>query len=309
MAGARLNALQKHLKGLRRRGKFLQQDQLDTHAETTSALKDYAKMSCRQLCDDVYNSFPREMRDMIYGHLNDGAEVHVPDTSCGWTTNYFSSTSASQCSAGSADCWDSRDRCDHWWCREYVGDLMHREITEYYFRTTCFGFEGNFKSMARFRITDQWNVGFLPASIASNISFRIRCDDYEFKGLLSPQEMTRRWIDTNERRPCAKLLSNLESVFGFKTGTKLDIRVAVADAKEGGVLEGLEWMCDTVLPFILPTLQRFEEVGYRLNLFLSGRPTPEYPAFIHIHGKAITPQLWKAAYEEVSPSDKQHNGC
>ena len=148
MAEARLNALQ-------RREKTLQQDKVGAQAETTSALEEYAKMSCRQLCDEVYNAFPREIRDMIYGYLHEGEknEVPIPDNSCHRTTNYFSSTSASQFSPGHVGNLDTRDRCDHWWCREYLGDIVQRELAEHFFRTLfCFGF--NLESMAGFRIKD-----------------------------------------------------------------------------------------------------------------------------------------------------------
>ena len=147
-------------------------------------------------------------------------------------------------------------------------------------------------------------MGFLPSSIALRVNFIIVCDYHNFEGLRSVKEMNNSRNHRIERNSCEKLLTHLESVFGFKTGTKLDICVAVCEPKEGDVLEGVEWVCNTVLPFIFPTFQRFEDAGYRANLDVlrSALDSKVKAEVISIQGQAITPQVWKAVYETVSSS-------
>jgi len=257
--------LQKRLRQLRRKGKSLQEASDDKRASAAKTLEKYAKIACREFCDNVYNSFPREVRDMIYGHLDSREIAHVDQGSSSWGgLGYFDSASAAQWDAGG---W--REAPDHWWDVECVGEHMRRELGERYYRSVRFDFGQNFDLLSRFRVTDQWKLGFVPAVIGTNISVTIDCENYDFDGLEAPNVNTGDWDTPPGNRPRYKFLSRLEPLFGFKQGTKLSIKFSVGRCKKGDTLERQQWLCDTVLPFAFPSIHRLQGAGYNICVVLS----------------------------------------
>jgi hypothetical protein len=141
--------------------------------ETADVLLAFAKHDCLELCNKVYKAFPREVRDMIYGYIiGCGAvdicsENHRAPHKCG----YHSSNSENQhrlCSSGVDT--------DHWWKDDFVGAKMVREIGEHYYRESHFYFKEAFSELAKFRATDQFNLGFLPVHFVSEVEIVVgRC--------------------------------------------------------------------------------------------------------------------------------------
>ena len=301
----RLQDLQKRLRQLRRKGKSLQEASDDKKASAVKTLEKYAKTACREFCDNVYNSFPREVRDMIYGHLDPGEVTHIVHENIGWGgMSYFNSDSEAQLHAP----WEVVS--GHWWEVECVGEHMRREVSEHYYRSVCFDFSQNFDLLARFRVTDQWKLGFIPADIVTNVSVTINCEDYDFDGLEAPTVDNSGWGGDNSgslsgHRPRHKLLSRLESLFGFKRGTKVRMQFSVGQCRKGSTLEKQQWLCDTVLPFAFPTIQPLHGAGYNICLVLSRADSfgldynfttsPE----IVING-SLTYEACKAQFETVS---------
>jgi hypothetical protein len=154
----------------------------DKHTAASSVLGQYARASCHELCEAVYSTFPREVRDIIYGHLNYLSEGHIDYRSGSWgTVGYFKSTSEADWQLCSNQ--RGRPRKNHWWDVDFVGDYMRREMSEHYFRSVRFLFDTYFEWLPKFRVTDQWKLGFCPVEIVLNIGVTIQCGDLDFKGL------------------------------------------------------------------------------------------------------------------------------
>jgi hypothetical protein len=272
-AKLKLSVLQKHIKQLRRKGRKFEQTKTNAQASAAKSLEAYAKASCRQLCDEVYSRFPREVRDMIYGYVNTTADMRI-DLNAGWggKYSYFESVSEAQ--------WhDSIKDPQHWWETDFVGENLRRELSEYYYRSNCFLFSDKFELLPRFRVTDQWKLGFVPADVIANVGVSISCADYDFKGLVplsKPDRNSSAWDydgwggDISPRDPCSVLLSKLEQLFGFKKGTRVSMKFIVGKGKKKGTtLEVKQWLCDTVLAFTLPSIQRLASNGYVLRIILA----------------------------------------
>lgn len=110
-------------------------------AAKTSAQKafdDHVNTVCRTLCNVVHAKFPREVRNIIYGFLFHSTTVQVAES-------YF------KIDAVPARC----DAPTHLWNAQMLGEDMHREFCEHFFRSIRFDCLDNFKLLAEFRTTDQ----------------------------------------------------------------------------------------------------------------------------------------------------------
>lgn len=206
---------------------------------------------------------------MIYGHLHEQQEVHISHGSADWgRTTYFDSTS--ECQWRNAG-WGSPRSKDLWWEASCVGEHMLQELSEHYYHSIIFHFADDFSMLPRFRTTDPWNLGFIPADVVTNIVVSLNCANYNFVGLEKvPVDNNRGWgnDDVAEREACDLLLPKLENLFGFRSGTKMSIKFLVGAAKNGTAVEAQEWMCETVMPLVFPTLRRLETAGYKLRIIL-----------------------------------------
>lgn len=275
-------ALQKKIKQLRREEKALQESVTEKMSAVASAIEEYAKVDCRAFCEEVYNRFTLEMREMIYGYMHAQREVPfvVLQRNRVWHSisylaniSYFDSASEAHwrgCTRGRSP--------DHWWNPEFMGALMVRELSVNYFRTVCIIFDTEFQSIPKFRITDQWGLRYTPSEIIANVGVTIRCGFYDFKDL-EPRKEIDQWCPSDSfyhespprREPTSKLLSELELLFGFRQGTKISLRIWAERALKGSSIEKQRWMLDTILPFISPTLGRLEKAGYKVRVMISTR--------------------------------------
>jgi hypothetical protein len=98
-----------------------------------------------------------------------------------------------------------------------VGENMLRELSEHYCLTVLFLFAADCELLPKFRITDQWGLGFVPGDIATNIGILMDCGSYNFAGIESilrddpnSANANNSWstldIDsTPDRKPCEAL--------------------------------------------------------------------------------------------------------
>jgi hypothetical protein len=267
-AALRLHVVRKDVRSMRRKGKKLEQTSSNTKTSAEKTMDAYAQVSCRKLCDGVYNTLPREVRDIIYGHLNPPQDMRI---NRGVNTHYFNSDSESH--------WQNsrwhRVPESHWWRVDFMGEYVRREMIEFYYRSNLFLFGDNFDQLPKFRVTDQWKLGFLPADLVTNVGVQVDCGGYDFDGLIPLPDVSYNsaWdASPRPRDPPRVLLSKLEQLFGFKTGTKVSIKFFVDDeAREGTILEVQEWLCDTVLAVVLPSIRRLASVGHVLRIILTKR--------------------------------------
>jgi hypothetical protein len=94
----------------------------------------YAKASCRQLCEKVANTLPRELRDDIYGHVHPSQVVEVTtsrptpsDTELGTSLSFKEFDSDIQFPKEA-----------YYFQLEYVGHQFRREIIEEWYRNSEF---------------------------------------------------------------------------------------------------------------------------------------------------------------------------
>lgn len=169
--------LQQQLESLRDHEKRLKHKELTKKDDTNKAFATYTKAVCREFCDTVHRTFPREVRDLIYTYMTGNQLYQISSSSDGFwgQSGYFDESFPAFLQHD-----DVVEPC-HWCNSDFVGSEMLREIGESYFRTTSFYFDDRFDLISKFRVTDQWKLGFLPVSFVSKVEFRIQCDQYHFK--------------------------------------------------------------------------------------------------------------------------------
>jgi hypothetical protein len=318
-----LDELQNQIKQLRLKGKKLQYRMTTEKCKTTSMLKEYAQVDCRKLCDAVYRSLPREVRDMIYENIHLEQQMIVDNVSCeyDWATSepvvytYFESKSDSLWRLGSRHGHEE----EHWWKAEAVGEGMLQELLQTYYGSMQFDFRSRFDLISRFQTTDQWEVGFLPVDFATNVAVAITCNDSTFD-IVKPREYAKAEINSwcwggrsNKQDECtcsshepekmlhAKILQDLQALFGFKHGTKISIDVSVI-GRDKSVQGAFTVMRETFIPAIFCTLQRLRDNGYKVSINLSVSTWPPVSRKIHIPVDDSTPNIaaWKDEFRKVS---------
>ncbi|KAI4908356.1 hypothetical protein J4E90_008981 [Alternaria incomplexa] len=98
------------------------------------------------------------------------------------------------------------------------------ELLEKFYRTTTFDLRDHFAKLGAFRSLDRGNLGIIPANYILNVSLFIQCDKYDFDGITAPLASPNRRY---RLKPHRALLADLEALFGFKAGTKIDLHLLV----------------------------------------------------------------------------------
>ncbi|KAI0581109.1 hypothetical protein TUN199_07295 [Pyrenophora tritici-repentis] len=280
--GVRLEALEAQIKKLRLKGKLIKAKSRLSEDDATNTFLSYAKKKCLELCDNVQKAFPREIRDIIYGHITCRDDADMPD----WPKwgnpeiieeSYFRTQSETQLRKP-----NGTHEKDHWWDPDFVGVDMVREIGENYYRSSYFQFGGTFDIIPRFRATDQWNLAFTPVLLVSKVGIEIKCKQYYTELIV-----THNWGDIIEEykelhgkeltQAKAKLLVKLEFLFGFRPGTDITIVVnSVPEEKVPSTLTEQEWMCENPIKLIFPVLRRLKDSGCRVRAVLENYPEGPY---------------------------------
>jgi hypothetical protein len=209
---------------------------------------------------------------MIYGYLYLSGTKYLGNAAARMSgPTYFKSRSEADWQRnGWRDCPEN-----HWWKIDFVGEYFRRELSEHYYRSNLFSFGDSFDLLSKFRVTDQWNLGFVPADVVTNVGVQIDCDGYDFDGLKSLQDPSPNndvWggATSNRRKPHSTLFLSLDQLSGFKKGTKVSIKFFVDNSGRGGTAgEVQQWLCDTVLPIVLPGVHRLISAGYVIHVVLA----------------------------------------
>jgi hypothetical protein len=206
---------------------------------------------------------------------------------------------------------------DHWWKDDFVGAKMVREIGEHYYRESHFYFKEAFSELAKFRATDQFNLGFLPVHFVSEVEIVVDCRKYKFWPISSAKDDA--FLDEHQkqlrskRNRCAwrgqktqeDLFVELEYLFGFRPGTGITVRLMRTYHKiQATRLEDQEWMCHRVVPVIFPVLQRIKDTNCRARLILGTETDsgPDEDGYMPFASKwnptsieAITADFWQVS--------------
>jgi hypothetical protein len=252
---------------------------------TEIALEAYAKASCRVLCNKVYATFPREIRDMIFRHTLPGHAITVP------APVYYDDRDGERNSTLQGHLIDD----------EFVGKHVAKEIGEAYYRYSTFLFHHSYTSMLDFRVLDRYNLKLIPADFILNLVVRIVCDSYDWPTLKPRIE------DANGAggwgggggggwgTPYFRdVLSNLEPTFGFKVGTKITIDLTVDEKRLEDDITQEQWEWDNVVPLIFPTLRRLSVAGYKLKVRLNSDDF-----VLTAVGTEYTLEQWSVVFEKV----------
>lgn len=262
-------------------------------------LEKYGKAMCRGLFRDIFLNFPREIRDAVYDYIIPSKIILIEPTYrilCYCATqvlfkNYFDSTSPTELAACTPDHEDGNSeteclfgpspmvyhprrfgdfgRVDIVWDEEYVGTQARSEIGEHYYRTCTFLFREDLTVLPKFRITDQWNLGFSPFQFISKVKVSFECTEYDFEAITSieggsgfalPVESM-----TNEKYP-RRIASNLEELFGLRPGTEINVKLYARGWWQHPDLDARKSMHEEAIPLILPTLRRLIEANFRIKL-------------------------------------------
>jgi hypothetical protein len=280
-----LNTLQKNMKKLLRRYTTLDDKTGTDKIETADAFLAFAKNDCIEFCTKVYKAFPREIRDTIYGYVTGFEDVYITCHPKGKAhgrmkkVKHVSRLQESELCLGAL-----QDEAEHWWKPEHVGADIVRETRENYYRSSCFLFEHDITDMGRFRVTDQFDFGFLPVEFVTKVQIVIECHDYKFElvdhegtdnSAHGSPNRTSDWgmrsIFERSRHTQEHLLVELESLFGFRSGTAIDIKLSSGSGRKAIALEEQEWMSHNIVPVIFPVLQRLNDASCRVRILLSSQ--------------------------------------
>lgn len=288
-----VKALDKQLRGLRRQSKLLSLKSAKEQSATRAAITEYATQDCRKLCDTIIKRFPREIRDMIYRNIHGEAEIYLKDQPhSGWLTprmgraKYLESESEYHLRTGYLSPVEN-----YLWSAEYLGKKFMRELAGQYFQSACFDFGDDWSFIQKFRITDQWKLGWVPGEFATNVKIRLDCSEHVYKEW--PVIETSPWHSTGagwdlareqesdpfeKTRSRSKLLEAMENLFGFKRGTKIKVQLQTSfSEREPSPAE--EQMFRAMAPIIFPTLRRLFDAGIIVTLVCSheGDDYPDLP--------------------------------
>ncbi|KAI4624517.1 hypothetical protein J4E83_004192 [Alternaria metachromatica] len=223
---------------------------------TVNELNQYAQVACRNLCDKIFKVCPREIRDYIYAYLLPNSPVvleHCDHRDC----------DSKPCAKGSETLYYFVEPYSHLFKTAYVIPEFSIELLEKYYRTSTFDLRDQFARLGAFRSLDRGNLGVIPANYILNVSLCIQCDKYDFDGVTAPLASLHRNYALKPRRA---LLADLEALFGFKAGTKIDLHLHVNRDWLLNAHVAEYWECDTVIPVILPTLRRLAAAGTKAKL-------------------------------------------
>ncbi|KAI8931797.1 hypothetical protein NX059_011434 [Plenodomus lindquistii] len=297
-ARSRLVQLQEDAKPFYAKERALKSCADSKKAAAANELMTYASTLCLELCEKMQTRLPREIRDMIVPHiagLHDAPVSRIDEFTEHISVPYFESRSRGESgpkgiNTGTKHCWDVR----------FVGPDTLRELGEHYYKSVCFAIDSSdLHLLSRFRTFDVWRFGLLPASFVHKIHVNVNANAYDLDDKwhldddgLEPDSQASiaaarafakaKWghQGADEKylipKSVAGLLNQLESLFGFKSRSKLYIRVqALRDSyKDPFVLAALEkqkWMMNKVAHVVFPTLNRLVQSGLHLELSLEVR--------------------------------------
>lgn len=206
----------------------------------------------------------------------------------------------------------------HLWKSEALGNDVHREFWEHFYRCNTFAFSDKFNLLPRFRVSDPWNIGCVPATLPTNIQVVIRMDAYDIHMMRRDgpnyETLMNRCKGYHRRsngsaRMCSKhslylksrreLLAELDILFGFAADTRLVLYIIPLDHDSEDPTSEQEEAFNLIFPVILPFLVRVRASGLKVHVLV------EETHFDHVSedfilGGDFSLELAKEAFEKVS---------
>ena len=223
-------------------------------SETQLTLDQFARSDCRKLADLLVTKLPREVRDMVYEHLNKGTEKHID-------SNYFRSTRDPITKYYTFD--HARQKAlhypEHFRNEAFVGQVFAREVAENHYLTSTFIFDDSKDALSKFLDTDEMGLGFAPRLFVANVEVHVRaychdCSSFQayMYGLVKAPE---------------RLKGALEGLFGLRRHASVGVHF-LTEAKSAKERDEL---FVKAMPELLETLERAVLEGYRVRFFLDKR--------------------------------------
>ena len=308
-ASMSLGACETKLRAIRRERKTLREAGTNNNTKAEKAFENFATTTCRAFCESIYTEIPREVRDMIYGHLYRKTVIEV-------TSAYF------EIDAPPACC----DVSPHLLNAQTLGEAVHRELWEHFFRANSFEFHADFALLPEFRVTDPWNIGYVPGDLATHVKIDVPCSEYDANTIKSlkkqhePRENRRDcrpnyhggWAYTGSDAGSGKsqqgsksleshseLMLALEDFSGFTPGTKLSINVKPCWCVLFESPRDQEWACENIITLLSPSLERLRALGYHTRVVLQDHPFFSCKVDFVVEGE-FTLESYKADFAKVS---------
>lgn len=188
---------------------------------------------------------PRELRDMVYCHLNIKEQRIDSD--------YFRSTTNTVYDQAR---WRTLHFPEHFWSTDYVDSRFVRELSDNYYRTSTFVFGDGQGLIGKFLNTDQLELGFSPKELVSSIEVRLSAITHDCGSF-------RAYI-FGVPKPPERLRAALEGLEELKAGTNVCIQFST-EAKN---VEQRRELFIGALPVLFPKMQLATLAGFRLKFVL-----------------------------------------
>ena len=136
-----------------------------------------AQVTCRELCAKIFKVCPREIRDYIYAYLLPDSPVVIQHCDHRRSVCEF-------CAPGSDILYHFVQPHSHLFKAAYVPPDFSIELLGKFYRTTTFELQDRFDKLGAFRSMDRGGHGIMPANYIVNLSMHIRCEKYDFEGVM-----------------------------------------------------------------------------------------------------------------------------
>ncbi|KAF2825121.1 hypothetical protein CC86DRAFT_418872 [Ophiobolus disseminans] len=261
--------------------------------EEVHCMKQYAKNSCRHLCDMVMDRLPRELRDVIYGYLLPRTTV---DATAQWARSYvYLSTSTGI----------KMNTCDYYWQLQFgTHPIPAHCVDKHHMGRTLLEiacvwdqltkYEAEVQQLPSLLRSEHWLHGRGAGTAIRNLSVT----------LWYPKHLRYNWdtlqpcIDANSILELFPLMNIcLEVLLGLKPGAKVSVLLTMrptmaiprhppdAEIRERALLE-------CIAP-IIHTLRKLQDYGLKVEVTLS-----DYDWRLSQIDEQVSKELWRARIQE-----------
>ena len=194
---------------------------------------------------------PRELRDLVYGHLSTYSQEYID-------SDYFRSTMdpVTKCYSFDRERWKTNHFPEHFWSTDFVGSDFLRELSENYYRASTFVFGDGQGLISKFLNTDQLGLGILPKELVSKIEVNliaITHDRGSFRAYIF-----------GVPKPPERLRAALEGLMELKSGSNVRIQFST----EAKCISKRKELFFGALPVLFSRMQVAMLAGYRLKFVL-----------------------------------------
>jgi hypothetical protein len=244
------------------------QEHLQVDRRIAESLEVYRKASHRDLCQKITAALPREIRDIIYRHVNTATYTAV----------------------------GPNRPTEHYRTAAHVGGTIAYEMAESWYRTSLFTVYENDKEAKRCSETgllfdrDVFGMGFSPEQLVSNLRMVYSIDLAGTNELNLASRMVSRATEHANR-----LVKKVDLLDILPDRVHLTV-VLRATNVFGPASSCKPLLASTFLSRILPILQRQQRIGKAITLRLDDLGDFEFNA----EDAVLPPQIWLERIEQVS---------